>query len=89
MEPYQMIITSLKSWLQSATEKQRIALANRAKTSPQYLYHLAAGYRTLTAEMAAAIEQGLKVLNRNNPDIETLERTELCTTCRNCPHVKK
>lgn len=84
-----MVVNTLKNWLTFATEKQRAALANRAGTSSVYLYHLARGYRTLTVEMAAAIEQATKVLKRNNHSTKTLERTELCPTCRSCPHIKK
>ena len=85
-----MNIKHLSKWLAAANKKQRGALANRAKTSAAYLYQLATGRRTITAEVAANIEQGSKILHRNSDGfIPALDRRKLCDTCRYCPHAKK
>jgi hypothetical protein len=62
-----------KTWWAKATPKARLDLARRAGTSVDYLRHIPAEGRRVSAEMAVKFEKA------------GLPRFETCETCRKCP----
>jgi hypothetical protein len=72
-----MISERFKQWMDTATGKRKKEVAKKAELSLQRLYHLGAGYRNASSEMAARIEAAA--------DGE-LTRADLNETCANCPY---
>jgi len=79
----------LNAWLEVATATERDAMSQAAEVSIGYLYQLASGRRSASAEVAARISTASKVMHltsgRRLPEIC---RTTLCHACSQCPFAK-
>lgn len=80
----------MRNWMQSATAEEQAALALNSGSSRPYLYKLARGERTASAELAGAIEQAAKGLRaKSKGRLPRLLRTDLCPACAGCPFAKR
>lgn len=76
-----------KHWMATATTAEQDLLAELAGTSRKYLYHLAAGTRNASADMAARLEQASVGISRKSKGrLPKLSRVDLCTACARCPY---
>lgn len=88
-------ITPLKAWLRAATPAEHEILAQRAGTSKQYLFHLAAGEETSykrepKAALAAAIErETIAMAKASKGRLPVVYRTDVNSTCRQCEFARK
>jgi hypothetical protein len=86
-------MSQLKAWMRLASPDEQRALADAAGTSRQYLYHLAndrARYgRGASPELATALERAAVEINRANPRLPRLLRTDLARACRDCEFARK
>lgn len=88
-------ISTLKAWLRAATAQERERLAEKCKTSVQYLGHLAADKdkkyaREPAPALAASIEHETKAMRRaSGGRLPVVMRTDLITACRECEYAKK
>lgn len=80
-------MTAFSDWMNESTTKQKQRLANAAKISVNYLYRIAAGDRTVSAEVAAGIEKGSERIN--DIKLPKLSRGDVSTICRDCSYFKK
>lgn len=79
---------SLVTLLASLTREEVVALASHAGTTANYLqYQIATGKRTLTVELAAALEHAsLQLHLETGGRTGLLARTELSPVCGACPY---
>lgn len=83
-------MSTMKLWMQAATPVQQEDLAARAKTSRQYLYHLAGGFRDAGPELAKRIELATKEMNAETKGaLPIVYRTDLNSACRECEFAHK
>lgn len=83
-------ITPMKAWMAAATTDEQEVLAERIKSSRQYLYHLSSGNRTASAELGALIERETKAMSKtSNGRLPIVYRTDLVPACRACEFAKK
>jgi len=71
--------TTMRNWLKTATPAQARALAEAAETSVPHLRHIAAGRRSMSADMAQ------RVAHASNAYGPRLNQTDLCEACGRCP----
>ena len=77
-------------WLRAATTDEQAVLATEARTSRQYLYHIAGGFRTPSADVAGRIETAAAKLRRvSKGRLPKLTRADICPACEQCPYIKK
>ena len=87
-------MNQLRTWMTSATQQQKIALADLAGTSVGMLYQIAGAYRRESKEtvvrsgLAIRLEQAAKALNKDNLLPELL-RTDLSPDCRGCDFARR
>lgn len=74
--------TTIRNWLKTADPDTARRLAKLAKTSVPHLRHIAAGRRSMRAEMAQRIAHASRKLDA--PHLELLQ-VDLCAACRRCP----
>ena len=72
----------------AATAAQQAALAAAANTSRTYLYALASGARTASADLASDIERASRKVRRANNALPVVLRTDLCPACARCEFAK-
>lgn len=77
-------MSALSQFMQAANAAQQEALARKAGTSRSYLYQLAAGDRTASAELAADIERASHVVRRGAGSLPIVPREQLCPACAKC-----
>lgn len=86
-------MTKMTEWMRLASTKEQHELARRAKTSRQYLYVLSNDRsphtREAQPELAARIEKASVHLNRKNPNLPVVMRTDLNQACRNCEYARR
>jgi hypothetical protein len=68
--------TAMRKWLSVASADDKRKLAKAAKTSVIYLYHIAAGRRALSADLAQRLAHASG---------GALDQRELCVACGKCP----
>ena len=80
----------LRDWLDWATMRERIDLANRSGTSPSYLVQLALGFRSASAGLAARIEAATTAMySESKKRLPIIDRGDLCDACAECPYRKR
>jgi NAD-dependent dihydropyrimidine dehydrogenase PreA subunit len=79
-------MNQLRAWLQSADAKERLQLAEDAKTTTGQLYQLAGGHRVAGPGLARKIELASAKLEREG--LPKLKREELCPACGVCEFAK-
>lgn len=88
-------ITTLKAWLNASTTAEKQYLADRVKTSTQYLNHLAADEtkaykREASPELAREIEHVTKEMARASKGrLPIVWRTDLASACRACEFARR
>lgn len=75
----------IKKWMKKATPDQVREVAKAADTSVMHLYHVAAGRRGMTAEMAQRLAHANKTLHVR---ALYLDQQALCKACAECPIAK-
>lgn len=83
-------LTTLKEWMGLATTAEQVQLAELSFTSRSYLYSLASGLRTASAQTAGDIEKASKILRKSSKHrLPLLHRRDLCPACDTCPYANK
>lgn len=86
-------MSTLKAWMLLSSPVEQKRLAKLAGTSRQYLYMLAnpnASYsRNASPELAARIEKAVIEINRDNPHLPRVLRTDINASCRACEFARK
>lgn len=80
----------MTDWMEAATTHEQIMLAAAAETSRAYLYRLASGARTASAELAGRLEEAaadLRAVSKGR--LPVLTRGDLCPACAGCPYFQK
>ena len=84
---------NLKTWMRVATTAEQQALADGAKTTRTYLYHLASDTKSYAREpspdLARRLEGAAIPINAKNPLLPRLLRVDLNTQCRECDFALK
>jgi len=79
-------LNAVRKWLNVATPDQAKALAKAAKTSVPHLRHIAAGRRSVSAEMGQRLSAASKTLGSR---ALYLDQRALCPACGVCPLARK
>ena len=87
-------MNQLKMWMAVATQEEKHALAQLAGTTIGTLSQIAGGYRTggdanVRSGMARNLELAAKALNKRNPALPEVLRTDLSPECRVCEFAQK
>lgn len=84
-------VTPLKRWMLAATPQEQEALATRAGTSRDYLFHhVAEGRREARPELAAAVEKAAAALHKATKGrLPRLYRTDMAPACAACPYARE
>jgi hypothetical protein len=82
--------TPMKVWMENATTEEQKQLCEMAETSRGYLYQLAGGFRSASAELAARVEEATKVLAKSSKGrLPVVYRTDLSKACSACHFARK
>lgn len=90
------MLKKLLRWWTKATPEERTRLAEIAQSKRTYIRsHVISGRRTVSPDLAARIEEGVRVINMDRMTATTkeyfvdalpyLDRRDLCETCAQCP----
>lgn len=80
----------LRRWMLLASTAEQECLALTAGTSRNYLYQVADGRRSPSADMAARIEQAAhNISKRSKGRLPVIKREKLCKACALCPYSPK
>lgn len=82
-------MNALARFMAAASTAQQESLAERADTSRSYLYALAAGKRSASAELAASIERASRTVRRGAPGLPIVPREEVCPACASCEFLRR
>ena len=83
-------ITTMRAWMHAATPDEQDVLAERAGTSRGYLYSLAGGHRTASADLGSAIERETRGMHKQSKGrLPRVYRTDLVPACRACEYALK
>lgn len=84
---------NLKAWMRAATTEEQQTLADNARTTRTYLYHLANDTKSYGREpspaLAQRIERAAEKINAANPKLPRLLRTDMNSQCRDCDFALK
>ena len=76
----------MREWMRRASKKQQLELAKRAKTTQNYLYQIASGHRTASADAAGRIEVASRKVGDKLGELPPINRADLCPACASCPY---
>jgi len=80
-------MNAMKKWMKAATAAEQLELAATAGTTRNYLYQIAGGHRTPSAETAGRIvDAAFRIRKASKNRLPELNRASLSPTCRVCPH---
>ncbi len=83
------MLKKLLRWWNKATPEERMRLAEISQSQRTYLRsHVISGRRSVSPNLAARIEEAVRVINMDRADgdvLPGLDRRDLCETCAQCP----
>lgn len=83
------MIHLIQQFKKRATEEELAALVEASGTTAFYLFHHLGIHRPFTLPRAEAIEDFTTQLAKDNGGrTPVVSRTQLCDTCRRCPHAQ-
>lgn len=79
-----------KDWMEKATTLEKEILAAESSTTLSYLYSIASGQRTASADVAGRIEKAAKNLYKQSKRrLPKIIRSDIAPACAACPYAPK
>jgi hypothetical protein len=75
-----------KVWMKASSMPEKEKLMGIAGTTLQYLYQLSNSHRTASSLMASILEEGIVLVNKDNPELPSVTKADLSPVCSKCKY---